>query len=84
MLGAVTVRGTARESRRSIGLILLIVAALAEAYWACTVPIRIPPRQKQQHQDDPSSGNTIMVRSVHAAHSSLSSLSLSLTHTLTR
>ncbi|KAH9988806.1 hypothetical protein BJV74DRAFT_951443 [Russula compacta] len=60
MLGAVTVRGTARESRRSIGLILLIVAALAEAYWACTVPIRILPRQKQQHQDDPSSGDIIM------------------------
>lgn len=48
MLGAVTVRGTARESRRSIGLMLLVVAALMEAYWAYSVPVRIPSRQKHQ------------------------------------
>ncbi|KAF8500428.1 hypothetical protein F5888DRAFT_1582843, partial [Russula emetica] len=48
MLGAVTARGTARESRRSIGLMLLVFAALVEAYWAYTVPIRIPSRQRQQ------------------------------------
>jgi hypothetical protein len=48
LLGAVTVRGTARESRRSIGLMLLVVAALMEAYWAYSVPIRIPSRQKHQ------------------------------------
>lgn len=50
MLGAVTVRGTARESRRSISLMLLVFAALVEAYWAYTVPIRIPSRQKQQNE----------------------------------
>jgi len=44
MLGAVTVRGTARESRRGIGLMLLIVAALVEAYWTYTVPVRISSR----------------------------------------
>jgi hypothetical protein len=51
VLGAVTVRGTARESRRSIGLMLLVVAALMEAYWAYTVPIRIPSRQKHSSDD---------------------------------
>ena len=51
MLGAVTVRGTARESRRSIGLMLLVFAALVEAYWAYTVPIRIPSRQKQTRNE---------------------------------
>ncbi|KAH9959466.1 hypothetical protein BC827DRAFT_1213927 [Russula dissimulans] len=45
-LGVVTVRGTARESRRGIGIILLIVAALVESYWAYTVPIRIPSRAR--------------------------------------
>jgi len=58
MLGAVTVRGTARESRRSIALMLLVFAALVEAYWAYTVPIRIPSRQKQQNG---SGDETIMV-----------------------
>ena len=51
MLGAVTVRGTARESRRSVGLMLLVFAALVEAYWAYTVPIRIPSRQKQTRNE---------------------------------
>ena len=58
MLGAVTVRGTAREARRSIALMLLVFAALIEAYWAYTVPIRIPSRQKQQNG---SRDETIMV-----------------------
>ena len=58
MLGAVTVRGTAREARRSIALMLLVFAALVEAYWAYTVPIRIPSRQKQQNG---SRDETIMV-----------------------
>ena len=58
MLGAVTVRGTARESRRGISLMLLVIAALVEAYWAYTVPIRIPSRQKQQNG---SRDETIMV-----------------------
>lgn len=57
MLGAVTVRGTARESRRSLGLMLLVVAALVEAYWAYTVPIRIP---RPKHRGD-SSDDIIMV-----------------------
>jgi hypothetical protein len=57
MLGAVTVRGTARESRRTIGLMLLVVAALVEAYWAYTVPIRIP---RQKHRGD-SPDDIIMV-----------------------
>jgi F0F1-type ATP synthase membrane subunit c/vacuolar-type H+-ATPase subunit K len=61
MLGAVTVRGTARESRRSISLMLLVFAALVEAYWAYTVPIRIPSRQKQQNG---SRDETIMVCTV--------------------
>ena len=59
MLGAVTVRGTARESRRGIALVLLVVAALVEAYWAYTVPVRIPSRPK--HQGD-SLDDVIMVR----------------------
>ena len=58
MLGAVTVRGTARESRRSIALMLLVFAALVEAYWAYTIPIRIPSRLKQQNG---SRDETIMV-----------------------
>jgi hypothetical protein len=58
VLGAVTVRGTARESRRGIALMLLVVAALAEAYWAYTVHIRIPPRQKNRNS---SSDGIIMV-----------------------
>ncbi len=58
MLGAVTVRGTARESRRRIGLMVLIIAALVETYWAYTVPIRIPSRQKPQNG---SPNETIMV-----------------------
>ena len=41
VLGATTARGTARESRRAVGLIVLVVGALAEAYWAYTVPISI-------------------------------------------
>ncbi|KAI0276718.1 hypothetical protein BGY98DRAFT_1187670 [Russula aff. rugulosa BPL654] len=49
MLGSVTVRGSARESRRNIGLMLLVFAALVESYWAYTVPIRIPSRQKLQN-----------------------------------
>jgi hypothetical protein len=61
MLGSVTVRGTARESRRSVGLMLLVFAALVEAYWAYTVPIRIPSRQKQQNG---SRDETIMVCNV--------------------
>ena len=61
MLGSVTVRGTARESRRSIGLMLLVFAALVEAYWSYTVPIRIPSRQKQQNG---SRNETIMVRTI--------------------
>ena len=59
MLGAVTVRGTARESRRGIGLMLLIVAALVEAYWAYTVPVRISSRPR--HQGD-SPDDVIMVK----------------------
>ncbi|KAI9507141.1 hypothetical protein F5148DRAFT_1310486 [Russula earlei] len=51
VLGAVTIRGTARESRRGIGLMLLVVAALVEAYWAYTVPVRIPSRPKHQGDD---------------------------------
>jgi F0F1-type ATP synthase membrane subunit c/vacuolar-type H+-ATPase subunit K len=66
MLGAVTVRGTARESRRSIALMLLVFAALVEAYWAYTVPIRIPSRQKQQNG---SRDETIMVCTI-ITHSS--------------
>jgi hypothetical protein len=58
MVGAVTARGTARESRRSIGLMLLVFAALVEAYWAYTVPIRIPSRQRQQNG---SRDETVMV-----------------------
>jgi hypothetical protein len=61
MLGSVTVHGTARESRRNIGLMLLVFAALVEAYWSYTVPIRIPSRQKQQNG---SRDETIMVRTV--------------------
>lgn len=58
MLGSVTVRGSARESRRNIGLMLLVFAALVESYWAYTVPIRIPSRQKLQNG---SPDETIMV-----------------------
>lgn len=58
MLGSVTVRGSARESRRNIGLMLLVFAALVESYWAYTVPIRIPSRQKLQNG---SRDETIMV-----------------------
>ncbi|KAI0290969.1 hypothetical protein BC826DRAFT_1024091 [Russula brevipes] len=47
VLGAVTVRGTGRESRRGIALMLL-------AYWAYTVHIRIPSRQK--HRNGSSDG----------------------------
>jgi F0F1-type ATP synthase membrane subunit c/vacuolar-type H+-ATPase subunit K len=57
MLGVVTVRGTARESRRTISLMLLVVAALVEAYWAYTVPISIP---RQKHRGD-SPDDIIMV-----------------------
>jgi len=66
MLGAVTVHGTARESRRSIALMLLVFAALVEAYWAYTVPIRIPSRQKQQNG---SRDETIMVCTITITHS---------------
>jgi hypothetical protein len=47
MLGIVTVRGSACEARRGIGIMLLVFAALGEAYWAYTVPISIPSRHKQ-------------------------------------
>lgn len=55
VLGATTARGTARESRRAVGLIVLVVSALAEAYWAYTVPITITRR---------SANDVIMVRYV--------------------
>jgi hypothetical protein len=64
-LGSVTVRGTARESRRYIGLMILVFAALVEAYWSYTVPIRIPSRQKQQNS---SRDETIMVRLRQRCH----------------
>jgi hypothetical protein len=54
MLGIVTLRGSAREARRSVGIMLLVFAGLGEAYWAYTVPISIPSRHKQT--------DTIMVR----------------------
>jgi hypothetical protein len=78
MLGAVTVHGTARESRRSIALMLLVFAALLEAYWAYTIPIRIPSRQKQQNG---SRDETIMVCTITSSHSSLL---IHPKHTLTR
>jgi hypothetical protein len=53
VLGTTTARGTARESRRAVGLIVLVVGALAEAYWAYTVPITIARR---------SANDVIMVR----------------------
>jgi len=59
VLGLVTARGTARESRRSIGLMLLVVAALVEAYWAYTAHVRIPSRQK--HKGD-APDDVIMVQ----------------------
>ncbi|KAI0294846.1 hypothetical protein B0F90DRAFT_1754522 [Multifurca ochricompacta] len=57
MLGLVTIHGTARESRRGLSIMLLIFSALAEAYWAYTVPIMIPSRQKH-HQFN---GNEIIM-----------------------
>ncbi|KAI0253365.1 hypothetical protein BJV78DRAFT_1372547 [Lactifluus subvellereus] len=50
VLGTVTVRGSGREARRGIGIMLLVFAGLCEAYWAYTVPITISPRHKQ-HDD---------------------------------
>jgi hypothetical protein len=47
VLGTVTVRGSGREARRSIGIMMLVFAGLCEAYWAYTVPIIISPRHKQ-------------------------------------
>ncbi|KAH9026318.1 hypothetical protein EDB83DRAFT_2425861 [Lactarius deliciosus] len=46
VLGATTARGTGCESRRGVGLIVLVVGALAEAYWAYTVPISIPSARR--------------------------------------
>ncbi|KAI9444127.1 hypothetical protein H4582DRAFT_1807092, partial [Lactarius indigo] len=49
VLGATTARGTGSESRRGVGLIVLVVGALAEAYWAYTVPISIPSARRSAH-----------------------------------
>jgi hypothetical protein len=57
MLGIVTLRGSARETRRTVGIMLLVFAGLGEAYWAYTVPISIPSRHKQQ-----TDNTVIMVR----------------------
>jgi hypothetical protein len=65
ILGATTARGTARESRRAIGLIVLVVGAFAEAYWAYTVPISIARRSPRTHDD------VIMVRTQHTLYSPL-------------
>ncbi|KAI9462811.1 hypothetical protein BJY52DRAFT_1184934 [Lactarius psammicola] len=45
VLGATTARGTACESRRGVGLIVLVVGALAEAYWAYYRPDLDPDTQ---------------------------------------
>ncbi|KAI0062619.1 hypothetical protein BV25DRAFT_1825125 [Artomyces pyxidatus] len=42
ILGLVTVSGSLRERWRGSGVAVLVVAALADAYWAYTVPIAIP------------------------------------------
>ncbi|KAH9000949.1 hypothetical protein EDB86DRAFT_2904183 [Lactarius hatsudake] len=52
VLGATTARGTGCESRRGVGLIVLVVGALAEAYWAYTVPISIPSARRSADHDD--------------------------------
>lgn len=68
VLGATTARGTARESRRAIGLIVLVVGALAEAYWAYTVPISIPRRSSSSaHNNNNNDDDVIMVRNARAS-----------------
>ncbi|KAF8267970.1 hypothetical protein EI94DRAFT_1700576 [Lactarius quietus] len=62
VLGVTTARGTARESRRAVGLIALVVGALAEAYWAYTVPISIPRRSAPRSNPD-----EIIMHTAHAA-----------------
>ncbi|KAF4563700.1 hypothetical protein AB1N83_010192 [Pleurotus pulmonarius] len=44
VVGAVTISGTQRERLRTIGLGVLVAAALAEGYWISTVPIKVPRR----------------------------------------
>ncbi|KAH9038504.1 hypothetical protein EDB85DRAFT_1932667 [Lactarius pseudohatsudake] len=52
VLGATTARGTGCESRRGVALIVLVVGALAEAYWAYTVPISIPSARRSAQTPD--------------------------------
>ncbi|KAF9494814.1 hypothetical protein BDN71DRAFT_1448390 [Pleurotus eryngii] len=44
VVGAVTISGTQRERLRTVGLGVLVAAALAEGYWISTVPIKVPRR----------------------------------------
>lgn len=62
VLGATTARGTARESRRGVGLIVLVVGALAEAYWAYTVPISIPSAARRSaHPSNHNDGDNVIM-----------------------